>query len=288
MAPVNAWDTRGSKWTFCPQSWFVRGKTGEEVRIWASLTRTTGSEHLRICSSCGELGRNSSEPATGSLIHAWPVWSDPTEQLLVLKLWRSSCILVERCRNTQCITVWQQKVQHYIKQVVIMLLYSWWLYRSSCHQCPYVFYRSSHPPVLDGGMFFCVCVFLTSTCFTPITQLVFFEPKPIKPKWPESSGSQNQIQTFTAAASVCACVRPGLWSVEPLWEAFCNPSVSRFISLRGRFLTSARGDGGWMKTTGEVGQGGREGGRGEYEPGWYEMWPDFELLNGRIAPIPLR
>lgn len=40
-----------------------------------------------------------------------------------------------------------------------------------------------------------------------------------------------------------------LWSVEPLWEAFCNPSVSRFILLGGRFLTSARGGRGGIKKT---------------------------------------
>lgn len=38
---------------------------------------------------------------------------------------------------------------------------------------------------------------------------------------------------------------------RPLWEAFCNLSVSRFILLRGRFLTSARGDRGGIKTTGK-------------------------------------
>lgn len=42
-----------------------------------------------------------------------------------------------------------------------------------------------------------------------------------------------------------------LQSAEPLWEAFCNLSVSRFISLRGRFLTSARGDRGGMKMPGK-------------------------------------
>lgn len=84
----------------------------------------------------------------------------------------------------------------------------------------------------------------------------------------------NQIQNLTAES---ICFR--LWSVEPLWEAFRNPSVSHFISLRGRFLTSARGDREGMKTT------GREG---KIWAWVIEMWLDLEPLNGWISPILLR
>lgn len=84
----------------------------------------------------------------------------------------------------------------------------------------------------------------------------------------------NQIQPLTAE-SLCF----QLWSVEPLWEASCNPSVSRFISLTGRSLTSARGDRAGMKTTGR---------QGKIWAWVIEMWPDFEPLNVRISPILLR
>ena len=36
----------------------------------------------------------------------WPVWSDPTDKLLLLKLLKNlMLVLTERCQNTQCITV---------------------------------------------------------------------------------------------------------------------------------------------------------------------------------------
>ncbi|KAK3544669.1 hypothetical protein QTP86_026149, partial [Hemibagrus guttatus] len=36
----------------------------------------------------------------------WPVWSDPTDELLLLKLLQTlMLVLIERCQNTQCITV---------------------------------------------------------------------------------------------------------------------------------------------------------------------------------------
>ena len=55
-------------------------------------------------------GKNSGEPATGSLMHAgsegWPVWSNPTDKLLLLKLLKKlMLVLIERCQNIQCITV---------------------------------------------------------------------------------------------------------------------------------------------------------------------------------------
>lgn len=53
------------------------------------------------------------------------------------------------------------------------------------------------------------------------------------------------------SAPPCERMRSELQSAEPLWEAFCNLPVSRFSSLGGRFLTSARGDRGGMKTPGK-------------------------------------
>ena len=45
-----------------------------------------------------------------SLVHvgseAWPVWSDPTDELLLLKLLKKlMVVLIERCPNTQCLAV---------------------------------------------------------------------------------------------------------------------------------------------------------------------------------------
>ena len=35
----------------------------------------------------------------------WPAWSDPTDELLLLKLLKKlMLVLIERCQNTQCIT----------------------------------------------------------------------------------------------------------------------------------------------------------------------------------------
>ena len=37
----------------------------------------------------------------------WPGWSDPTDELLELKLLKKfMLVLIERCQNTQCIAVW--------------------------------------------------------------------------------------------------------------------------------------------------------------------------------------
>ena len=46
----------------------------------------------------------------GSLMHVgsegWPEWSDPTDELLLLKLLKKlMLVLIEKCQNTQCITI---------------------------------------------------------------------------------------------------------------------------------------------------------------------------------------
>ena len=35
----------------------------------------------------------------------WPVWSNPTDKLLLLKLLELMLVLIERCQNTQCISL---------------------------------------------------------------------------------------------------------------------------------------------------------------------------------------
>ena len=45
----------------------------------------------------------------GSLMHlgsiGWPLWSDPTQLLLITLLKKLLLVLIERCKNTQCISV---------------------------------------------------------------------------------------------------------------------------------------------------------------------------------------
>lgn len=67
----------------------------------------------------------------------------------------------------------------------------------------------------------------------------------------------NQIQTLTAESM---CFR--LWSVESLWEAFRNPSVSRFFSLRGKVSHLSQR---WQRRDENDGEGGENMSLGDWD-----------------------
>ena len=98
---------------------------------------TTGSEHLQNCSSSGKfwsavvsvyqkrwkegtvVNHHRVIGGQGSLMHVvsgWPAWSDPTDELLLLKLLKKlMLVLIQRCQKTQCITVccvWSCRASH--------------------------------------------------------------------------------------------------------------------------------------------------------------------------------
>lgn len=98
---VSGWDIKGSKLTFCPQSWGDRRRINGQgwgfERLWWGLNckgRLTGSEHLQNCSSGGVFPVSS-----GQCIYQ--KWSK--EGMVVSHV---VLVLIERCQNRECITVW--------------------------------------------------------------------------------------------------------------------------------------------------------------------------------------
>ena len=88
-------------------------RLGQSISRTAALVGCSRSAVVRTYQKWSKEGKpvNRRQGQTrGSLMHVgsegWPVLSDPIEELLELKLLKKlMLVLIERCQNTQCITV---------------------------------------------------------------------------------------------------------------------------------------------------------------------------------------